>query len=132
MGVTKIKNIKNVQRVYPEEVLKPVEGALKKKLFDLVRRKKEVEAEDPFADKNRLTDNAAIDADAAETVGHMQVSAVQKVLNYSIIQVRKALTFIRIGTYGVCERCGKMIDTDRLVVMPETTICVDCEKKKEK
>jgi len=24
-----------------------------------------------------------------------------------------------------------MIDTDRLMVMPETTICVHCEQKKE-
>ena len=75
---------------------------------------------------------AAIDADAAETVGHMEVSAVRKVLNFSIVQVRKALSMIKIGTYGVCERCGKMIDTDRLMVMADTTICVDCEKKREK
>jgi len=25
-----------------------------------------------------------------------------------------------------------MIDTDRLMIMPETTVCVKCEKKKEK
>jgi len=25
-----------------------------------------------------------------------------------------------------------MIDTERLMIMPETTICVSCEKKKEK
>ena len=123
---------KQIKRVYPEEILKPVEGALMKKLSDLEKRKKAVEAEDPFADKARLDDNAAIDADAAETVGHMEVSAVQKVLNFSIVQVRKALSMIKIGTYGVCERCGKMIDTDRLMVMADTTVCVDCEKKREK
>jgi len=123
---------KKIKRIYPSEVLKPVEGALKQKLSDLEKRKKAIEAEDPFADKSRLDDNAAIDTDAAETVGHMEVSAVQKVLNFSIIQVRKALAMIKIGTYGVCERCGKMIDTDRLIVMPETAVCVDCEKKREK
>jgi len=25
-----------------------------------------------------------------------------------------------------------MIDTDRLMIMPEATLCVDCEKKREK
>jgi RNA polymerase-binding transcription factor DksA len=124
---------KKAERLYPPEVLKPVEGALKKRLWDLIRRKKAVEAVDPYMDKNNRADgNAEIGDEAVETVGHMEVNAVQKVLNYSIVQVRKALTMIKIGTYGVCERCGKMIDTDRLVIMPETTLCVDCEKKREK
>lgn len=122
----------NFKGIYPREVLKPVEEALRNKLNELMKRKQREGTRDPFADKSRLDDNAAIDADAAETVGHMEVSAVQKILNYSIIQVRKALSRIKIGTYGVCERCGKMIDTDRLVIMPETTLCVDCEKKREK
>jgi len=61
-----------------------------------------------------------------------QVSAVKKAYDRTIIQIRKALSRIKIGKYGVCERCGKFIDTDRLMVLPETTLCVDCEKKREK
>jgi DnaK suppressor protein len=118
--------------VYPQEVLKPVKEHLLSRLFGLERRKKEWSAEDPFNDKARLDDNAAIDDDAAEKVGHMEVSAVKTTVDRSIIQVRKALSRIKIGKYGMCENCGKMIDTDRLVVMPETTLCVDCEKKREK
>lgn len=128
--MTKLR--KPIKRAYPEEILKPVEGALKLRLSDLEKRRKRVEAEDPFNDKSRLDDNAAIDADAAETVGHMEVSAIQKALSFSIVQVRKALTMIKIGSYGLCERCGKMIDTDRLIIVPETTVCVECEKKREK
>jgi DnaK suppressor protein len=126
------KAVKIVERIYPEEVLKPVEGHLRQRLTDLVKRRKKAEAEDPYLDKTRLDDNAAIDTDAAETVGHMEASAIQKAINFSIIQVRKALTMIKIGSYGVCERCGNIIDTDRLMIMPETTLCVDCEKKREK
>jgi RNA polymerase-binding transcription factor DksA len=117
---------------YPAAVLKPVRDYLSGKLFGLERRKKELSKEDPFADKARLLDNAAVDADAAERVGHMQVSAVKQTVDRSIIQIRKALTQIKIGRYGMCERCGKMIDTDRLMIMPETTLCIDCEKKREK
>ncbi len=127
-----MKSKKIVKRIYPKEVLKPVEGALKQKLKELEYRKKEVEQEDPFLDKSRLDDNAEIADDAAERIGHMEISAMKKLLNYSIVQVRKALTLIRIGSYGVCERCGKMIDTDRLMILPETAVCVECEKKKEK
>lgn len=124
---------KKTKRIkYPWDVLEPVRGYLAERLQVLERRKKAVVEADPFKDTSRLEDNAAIDADAAEQVGHMQSSAIRQTLDRSIIQVRKALTRIKIGKYGICERCGKMIDTDRLMVMPETTLCVDCEKKREK
>lgn len=126
------KKNKKPEIVYPQEVLKPVKEHLLSRLFGLERRKKELAAEDPFNDKARLSDNAAIDDDAAEKVGHMEVSAIKKALDRSIIQIRKAVSRIKIGKYGICENCGKMIDTDRLMVMPETTVCVDCEKKREK
>lgn len=117
---------------YPSNVLEPVRNYLQRKLFGLEDRKKELDQEDPFADQSRLNDNAAMDTDAAERIGHMEVSAVRKAIDRSIVQVRKALTMIRVGKYGLCENCSKMIDTDRLTVMPETTYCVDCEKKREK
>ena len=117
---------------YPPDVLAPVKRHLGQKLSDLLKRKKILQAEDPFADPARLNDNAAIDADAAEQFGHLRVSALRKTMDRTIIQVRKALTRIKIGKYGVCERCGKFIDTDRLMILPETTLCVNCEKKKEK
>ena len=117
---------------YPAEVLKPVEKHLGQKLADLLRRKKELVAEDPFTDASRLNDNAAVDTDAAEQFGHLRANALKRTVDRTIIQVRKAMTRIKIGKYGICERCGKFIDTDRLMILPETTLCVDCERKKEK
>ncbi len=117
---------------YPTEILKPVEKHLGQKLADLLRRKTNLQKEDPFEDASRLNDNAAVDGDAAEQFGHMRVSALKSTLDRTIIQVRKAMTRIKVGKYGICERCGKFIDTDRLMILPETTLCVDCERKKEK
>jgi len=118
--------------MYPAEVLKPVKEYLLSRLFGLEKRKQELTSEDPFLDTDRLNDNAAIDADAAERVGHMQINAIRQTADRSIIQIRKALSMMKMGKYGVCERCGKMIDTDRLMIVPETTVCIDCEKKREK
>jgi len=105
---------------------------LSSRLSGLERRKKDLLEGDPYNNKARLDDNAAADTDAAEEVGHLEASAFRQTLDRSIIQIRKALSRIKFGKYGVCERCGKMIDTDRLMVMPETTVCVDCERKREK
>lgn len=129
----KIKKLDNNQPVtYPGEVLKPVKKHLADKLTDLEKRKRRVSSEDPFSDTTRTVDNAAIDTDAAEQEGHMRISALKQTYDRSIIQVRKALSRIKIGKYGICERCGKLIDTDRLMIMPETTLCVECGMKREK
>lgn len=117
---------------YPDEVLKPVREYLASKLGGLEKRKKEIAETDPFNDTSRLNDNAAIDADATEQSEHMNASALKQSVDRSMIQIRKALTMLKLGKYGICERCGKMIDTDRLMIMPETTVCLECEMKKEK
>lgn len=124
------KKIKSVS--YPKEVLKPVEDHLSAELSKLNKRKADIEVEDPFNDRTRVDDNAAVDTDAAEQVGHMQANAVKQTLDRSMIQIRKAMSRIKIGKYGLCERCGKFIDTDRLMIMPESTLCIVCEKQKEK
>ena len=99
---------------------------------DLEKKKSKLSEEDPFEDRDRVNDNAAIDADAAEQFGHMRVSALKRAYDRTGIQIRKALSRIKIGKFGLCDNCGKFIDTDRLMILPETTLCVECEKRKEK
>jgi len=49
-----------------------------------------------------------------------------------LMKVNHALDQIRNGSYGVCERCGKPIDEERLEAVPYTTLCVECKKEEEK
>lgn len=118
--------------VFPQNLLVPVGQFLQAKLKLLERRKKVIEKDDPFKDPGRLLDNASPDTDAAEQFGHARTSAIKTELARKAVQTRKALTRIKIGKYGICEDCGQMIDTDRLVVYPEATKCVKCEAKREK
>ncbi|MGC9348986.1 MAG: TraR/DksA family transcriptional regulator [Anaerolineae bacterium] len=46
-------------------------------------------------------------------------------------ELEQALDRLGEGTYGVCERCGKRINPDRLAVLPDTTICVSCAQKEQ-
>lgn len=117
---------------FPANVLKPVKSFLSKEEKRLKKRKKDLVQEDPFKDTRRVVDNAATDTDAEEQMGHEKNVALKREVDRKLIQIRKALTFIKLGKYGTCESCGQMIDTDRLMVMPETTVCVQCEKKKGK
>lgn len=114
----------------PDDVLKPVIGYLKGEEKRLKEVKKNLKKEDPFKNAGRDEDNS-LDADVAEQVDHERTSALRHEMHKSIINIRKTLTRIKIGKYGICEKCGKMIDTDRLAIKVTAEYCVTCEKEVE-
>ena len=114
---------------FPLRALRPIQSYLKNQEKKLKNRKKELEIEDPFNNTNRLMDNAASDADAAEEIGHDRVSALKREIDKSLIRIRKSLTRIKVGRYGLCSKCKKMINTDRLAINPTAEHCVECAKK---
>jgi len=120
-----------VKVVFPSNLLEPVKQFLHLEEKKLTQRKMDLEEQDPFKDPKRLLDNASSDADASEQFSHATVEGLKREVDRKLIQIRKALTRIKLGKYGICEKCGKMIDTDRLMICPEVTVCVNCEKKKE-
>lgn len=117
---------------FPDSVVAPVNNLLAGRLKALEKRKKEISKEDPFKDTERVNDNAAPDIEADEQFGHARTSALKSEIGRTIIQLRKALTRIRLGKYGICEECGQMIDTDRLMIYPEATLCTKDSRRKEK
>lgn len=122
---------KNTTVRFPSKILQPVSDFLYNRLKQLQKRKKELTKEDPFSDESRVTDNAAPDIEADEQSGHARTSALKDQVNRSIIQTRKALATIKLGKYGVCQECGQMIDTDRLMAYPEATFCAKDAAKRE-
>lgn len=124
--------VKNGDRplAIPRRLLAPIGDFLSGQLKRLEIRRSSLESDDPFV-SGRSDNFASPDTTAAEQFGHARSEAMRKELDRKIVQIRKALSRVKIGTYGICENCGKMIDTDRLVVFPETTMCIDCERKLE-
>lgn len=118
------------KRLFPSQILEPLKRWLTKEEQKLSRRKKNLDAEDPYNNTDRLTDNAAVDTDAAEEFGHERISALKTEIDKTLIRVRKTLTKIKLGRYGLCEKCHKMISTDRLAANPTASLCIDCQKKK--
>ena len=116
---------------FPASVLRPVKAYLMSEEKRLKTKKKALKEEDPFTDTDRADDNT-IDSDVNEMVGHERVQAIKLEVEKGLINIRKALTRIKLGKYGICARCGKMIDTDRLAVYPTAEFCMSCEEKEEK
>jgi len=47
-------------------------------------------------------------------------------------QIHAALQKVFEGTYGLCEWCGKKIPEKRLELLPEATLCVECQSERER
>ncbi len=116
---------------FPAVVLEPVKTFLQEELEKLKKRREQIKKDDPFSNLDRDRDNAA-DIDADEQFGHARSEAVNKQISRRIVQIKKALARVKIGRYGICEKCGHFIDTKRLMIYPETTLCVDCMRKQSK
>ena len=89
----------------------------------------ELKKNDPFADPDHASDNAAVDTDVREQVGHDTIEAQIKDLNRKANDIYLALNRISKNKYGLCEKCHKPILMARIKLMPEAQYCVICKNK---
>ena len=47
-----------------------------------------------------------------------------------LAEVDEALQQLEMGIYGLCERCGKPIEPERLAVLSHTTVCSQCAQRR--
>ena len=87
-----------------------------------------LKTEDPFSDPDHASDNAAVDTDVREQVGHDTVEAEIKDSTKRLADLKTASELMKKGRYGVCERCNKDIPQARLELVPEARFCIECKK----
>lgn len=116
---------------FPSDVLEQIRVHLEEEKKKLVARMAELSAQDPFSDPDRTHDNAASDTEATEESSHDRFAAMVEELKAKLADTDAALARIGEGTYGYCVSCGKMIDTDRLAILPTATLCLSCEQLKK-
>ena len=114
----------------PNKFIEPIKKYLEKRLTELKFWQKKIKQSDPFSDELRTRENSS-EEDLEEQVGHFESEVKAGFVKRQMVELRKALTRIKIGKYGICEKCKKSIDTDRLAIKPETTLCLNCEKNEE-
>jgi len=55
-----------------------------------------------------------------------RLQALRSDAAHDIVAVDAALERLRMGTYGVCARCGQPIGVDRLRARPTAELCIRC------
>ena len=87
---------------------------------------------DPFLDPAHVSDNAAVDTDVREQLGHETIQAQVKNLQRKLVNINDALGRIKRGTYGICKSTHKVISLQRLELIPEASYCIEAEKRLRK
>jgi DnaK suppressor protein len=116
---------------FPSDVLDELRKNLEEEKTKTSDRILELSKQDPFSDPERSNDNAASDGEASEESSHDRFAAMVEELNARVAEIDAALERIANNMYGYCTNCKKMIDTDRLAILPTATLCLSCEKAKK-
>jgi DnaK suppressor protein len=61
-----------------------------------------------------------------EAVDRLNRVGTARELSAMLEDVDRALRKIEEGTYGICDRCGRLIPEARLEARPWSNLCVDC------
>ena len=96
----------------------------------LVRHEIAEQGADPDSDDVSFVDDAGFSDRSHSTQERSRLIAVVETLRSNLRDVERALERIDDGTYGLCERCGKPIDRDRLDARPWALLCIDCKQKR--
>lgn len=109
--------------------IKQQEKKLQEEKKKLLNQIEDLKKSDPFSDPDHTTDNAAVDTDAREQIGHQTIEAEIGEMKKRIADINIALVKVSKDRYGYCERCGKMIPVRRLELIPEARYCIACESQ---
>jgi DnaK suppressor protein len=75
-------------------------------------------------------DDDSVDV-AADIYERGKLLSLIQSLKDKLVSIEHALEVAIKGGYGICESCGQAIPTERLEILPETTLCVSCANKLE-
>jgi RNA polymerase-binding protein DksA len=112
-----------------EEQVGRLKGALVQKRDQIIQQQRSQLSELYAPDKHHLADLEEMASDTMETDS---LCALFNLGSATLSEIEAALEKIEQGTYGACESCEKPIHPDRLEVLPFASLCVSCQRQKEK
>ncbi len=120
-----------------KDLQKKLQDKLEVEKEKLIKELKFFAKKDPQLRGNWLTrfplfnlSRSHMDENAEEIEEYENLLPVEHTLELRLKDVEGALTKIKKGAYGQCEKCQKEIEIKRLEVIPEARLCLKCGKEK--
>jgi DnaK suppressor protein len=119
-----------------EELIKKFKERLEKEKEEIEKQLKEFakegkvpedwEAKFPHFDGE--SGSGALERAADEVEEYEKLRSTEQVLEVKLKNINLALEKIKKGNYGICEKCKKEIEIDRLEAIPEARFCKKCKR----
>ncbi len=87
-------------------------------------------AELGFGDEGGLTYDPNFADSSQVTAERGEAEALAASLREALAEVEHALAKLDDGSYGICESCGRPIQSARLEAMPAARLCIDCASRR--
>jgi RNA polymerase-binding protein DksA len=81
--------------------------------------------------EDAVFDNHLADT-ATETYDRELDYTLEENSEHVLAEIEAALKRIEAGRYGICTNCGKQILEERLEALPWATLCIDCQRQRER
>ncbi|MEM7009331.1 MAG: TraR/DksA family transcriptional regulator [Thermodesulfobacteriota bacterium] len=122
---TKKKSTKKTRKTWRDDI-KVMLLQMRKELLQEVSQSMKAESDHLKHDIGDFYDHASSDRD--RELALMLADREREKLTY----VDDALKRLENGTYGICEACDEDIDKERLMAMPFTKLCLECQEDLER
>jgi DnaK suppressor protein len=102
---------------------------------EAARQRLEEELTETLAELDRLQEKLQVEVEYGLGEGDPIIyeremnMALRRRARRKVRSLEEALRRLEEGTYGVCERCGKEIGSQRLEALPQARLCIECAQR---
>ena len=103
---------------------------LKQKIIEEIRAQKHliesfIETSKPVAPDNAIGRLTRMEAISSQGISEASLNSSRA----KLVKLEKALEKINLPEFGICARCSRSIAQGRIILMPESMLCVSCAEK---
>ena len=104
---------------------------LKQKIIEEIKTQKHLietfeETSKPVAPDNAIGRLTRMEAISSKGISEASLNSAK----VKLAQLKKALEKVHLPQFGVCARCSNSIPQGRIMLIPESTICVSCAEQR--
>lgn len=100
-----------------------------KKILNLLEKEK-IKLESQIVKLKKFHDHGTADSENAQEIEEFSEQiGIKSKFDEGLSEVKLAMKKLKKGTYGICEKCNKKIDPNRMLANKSASYCIECKNK---